>query len=118
MAEPEMSYMEQLDIENQRFAHKMEVQRQEDATKIAIAKANRSSHRKEMVGYLAIAFAVVGVVFTISYFIYHGTRPSPYTDEETKREQACVSNGGGFVPKDLLKDGTNHGLCVFPGRQP
>lgn len=90
---------------------RMAAKAQEEQTKRS--KYDLREARQETYQIVGGCFAVAAVIITIALFIFlHSQGPEP-VDPEPAREQACIDNGGGWVPSSLTVG--NKGLCVYPG---
>ncbi len=116
--EAEMTYVEKLDFREQAHRHEMERLRVSEAEQTKRAKYRLREERQDTYRWLGIGFFVLVLLLAVIAWIYFSTAgdPNPQPDQEDQREQACVQNGGGWVPKDLL-DMSDHGLCVYPGQK-
>lgn len=116
-----MTYVERLDFREQAHRHQVELQEKNDAAKVERAKYDLREARQTTYQTIAIGLFAAAVILGIVYAIYAGTRdpdPGAGPTKEERRETACVENGGGFVPEDLLHSEAGEGLCVFPGSRP
>lgn len=69
-------------------------------------------------GCFFAALAFLGVVAAIYFGATGGPDGVDKNIVERDREKECLSNGGGWVPKDLLAaESDDAGLCVYPGKQ-
>ena len=91
---------------------------------VRVAKEKRKAERSTMWLGIAIATVVGAVLFSLVYAWWiipdPPKTPEDYRNTEAGREQTCFNNGGGWVPKELLRDGSgssDHGMCVFPGKR-
>lgn len=112
-----MTYVEKLDFREQAHRHELERLREQEAEQTKRAKYKLREARQETYQIFVIGFFIVVVLLAVIAWIYFSTAGNPHKspDSEVQREQNCIADGGGFVPKDLLAS-SNHGMCVFPGR--
>lgn len=110
--------IEAFDRREQEHKHAMEAARLHEIEETKRAKIRRSVDRQETYQMIGVGILIVTLILGIAYAIYRGSArddgPDGITSEE-RREQACVAAGGGWVPEDLLAQGS-HGICVFPGK--
>lgn len=114
-----MTYVERLDFREQAHRHDLAKLEKQTARDVAVARERRLQERQETIRNVGLALvAVLGVAVILAAITYWamGGPPSPDgLSENERREQACVSSGGGWVPEDLLTS-SGQGLCVYPGK--
>jgi hypothetical protein len=93
----------------------MEKIKQDGETKRA--KLRASEARQETYKVVAVGFFIAALLITIVLAFWNPWAPPdpPEEDKEYLREQACVANGGGWVPDEMFYD-KDKGLCVYPGK--
>lgn len=121
LPETHIERMDRLMFESQK-AKELEQVRADQAVKVA--KERRKAERSKMWVGIVIALVAGGIVFSLVYawFIIPDPPQTPedYRTSEAGREQTCFDNGGGWVPKEILRDGSgasDHGMCIFPGKR-
>jgi hypothetical protein len=85
-----------------------------------VAKMKMKESRVELYQVIGGGFLFVSLILGIITIVVFHPKGPVRPDDEFNRETACYSNGGGWVPKDLLMSGnstSDHGLCVFPGKK-
>jgi hypothetical protein len=113
-----MTYVEKLDFREQQHRHEAELRRLETEKAIARAREERRKSRNEAVAIVVGVATFFTLIFGIGLLIYrYNTRPDTgRVDVEQRREQQCITNGGGWVPRKPLAN-TATGLCVFPSKR-
>jgi len=116
------------DAREQEHRHKLEIKQAEEKAivkqeiakgewHVAQAKYQHKEARQETLKYVGVAFAFVILFLGIATIIFLATSgPDEGAAREQEREAACVANGGGWVPEDLLVQ-TGQGMCVYPGER-
>lgn len=114
-----MTYVEKLDFRRQEHEQEMERTKLRELEESRRAKYRRSEARQETVrhvGLAIVAVLAVGMILAfITYWTMGGPPPPDGLSENERREIACVENGGGWVPEDLLTS-SGKGLCIYPGK--
>jgi hypothetical protein len=108
--------VDEFDRLEQKHKHELEKLQVAEAESTKRARINRSENRMLGIIWVVAILAVTAIIFGIGWWIWSetsGPESNGPTGEE-RREIACVENGGGWVPKDLLAAGA--GLCVYPGK--
>jgi len=111
-----MTYVEKLDFREQAHRHDLERLKLTEVEATKRARYRRSEERQETMRWVGLFVCVAAAVLGIAFFIWQGTSgpESKVPGKDERREQACVVNGGGWVPDDMLASSSD-GLCVFPG---
>jgi hypothetical protein len=109
--------MEEYDLREQAHRHRMEQEKAKGDWQADVAKSHHRQARQETLKVVGIAFAGVILVLGLAGIIFLATSgPNEGAAREQEREDACIANGGGWVPNDLLAT-ANVGLCVYPGER-
>lgn len=110
--------LDEYDRREQKHRHDLEIRQAQVDRDIAVARENRKATTRRAFGYVGVALVAAGCVVSIALIIHKATSgPDENKNREQEREQACVENGGGYVPESLLRDTASQGVCVYPGRK-
>ena len=115
LPETHIEKMDRLALEHK---HQMELHKMQEVEETRREKIRRSSNRQDTYQIVGVAGAIATVIIVIVIAVWNPWSDSPKISDkevEHQREVACVENGGGWVPKDLL-DVSDSGICVFPGK--
>lgn len=119
-----LSYIEILDVENQRHNHEMDRLKRDEQRQLALESERTERARYETrrsrhmtIAYVGIAFAIAFTLVGLGY-VFFGIQPPGPTNEqiEQQRERECIASGGGYVAGDILTH-SDRGMCVFPGKR-
>jgi hypothetical protein len=114
-----MTYVEKLDFREQAHRHEMERVRLQELEQTKRAKYQHRTRRQDtvkVVGLSVVAVLAAGMVLAFITYWAMGGPPAPDgLSENERRENACIANGGGWVPDDLLAS-SSQGICVYPGK--
>lgn len=114
-----MTHIERMDLEQLRHQQNKELAQIQADRDIKVAKEERKADRSEMWMVIGIATAIAAVLITCAYAWWIDEEPvtqESYKTSEAYREERCVESGGGWIPKDMLVDYADQGLCVYPGK--
>lgn len=111
------THIEEMDFAEMQHRQKAELTKIQEAELTKRAKYELREARQETYQIIGVAIAVAAVLITLALVWWNPWEPPspPEPDNEGLREIACVQNGGGFVPEDLLVSGS-HGICIYPGK--
>lgn len=118
-----MTHIERMDLEEMRHRQAKELAEIHARTAEVVAKERRKEERTEMWIWIGVSAAIAAVLITCVYAWWideEPKTPEDYKNTDAYREQVCLDNGGGWIPKDLLYDGnggSDRGLCVYPGKR-
>lgn len=112
------THIEEMDFAEMKHRQALEEQQLREENETKRAKYRLREERQETYQVIGIAFFVAAVLIAIILAFWNPWAPPKPAepDNEGLREIACVENGGGFVPDDLIVQGDS-GLCVYPGKR-
>lgn len=117
--ETHIERMDRINFEASQEEKRLKIQAERD---IKVAKEHSKSERKEMwmviAGCASVTSIILGLIYVWGVIPDPPKTPEDFRTSEAGREAACVENGGGWVPKDLLYGPPDQGLCVYPGKRP
>lgn len=111
------SFVERLDM--RQVEHRREREREEhqrELRELELREVSRRERFEKTRDVMVTLILVVGALVTLIVIWQWVTGPKA-PDHEMEREEKCISDGGGWVPKDMLETSIDdHGICVFPGK--
>lgn len=109
--------MSEYDVREQQHRHKMESEKAYATSQVERAKYEHKTARQNTIKVVGVAAVAASLIFGVVFLIWKAeSGPDEGAAREQQREEACVTNGGGWVPEDLLAT-ASHGLCVYPGER-
>jgi hypothetical protein len=92
----------------------LEYDRNQAQIQVAREYRHARQHRWTVAGYLLGGLMVLVLLSVgIHYWYTYASGPEP-VDPDLKREQTCLEKNGVWMPGELIQ-GSEKGLCVFPG---
>lgn len=112
------THIEEMDFAEMKHRQAKELAQIDQDGQSKRARLRVSEARQQTWQIVSVGFFLAAVSITIVLVFWNPWAPPKPAgpDNEGLREIACVENGGGFVPEDLLAVGSR-GLCVYPGKK-
>ncbi len=111
------THIEEMDFAEMKHRQALEAQQIKEDGETKRAKYRLREARQETYQWIGIGFLIAAVLITIILAFWNPWAPPepPEKDTEYLRETTCVTNGGGWVPAEVLYN-QEKGMCVYPGK--
>jgi len=108
----DLEWTERYDLAEQKHRHAMELSQQETRRQEIAAQQKVRNARIETIGLCFAGVLVTLTILAVMAWVYVENNNVDPPDKDQRREEVCLSEGGVWLPGDLLTSGD--GLCVFP----